>query len=182
MALPSAPVARTLKHTRTIQVDAYQRDDGLFDLEARLTDTKAYKVDLLSGRELLPGECIHDLSIRVTINERLDVVDVAAVSDAVPNPGVCETIAPAYGQLVGLNLLRSFRREVKSRMGRTSGCTHLSELTSVLPTAALQAFGSIVFRQRENAGPPFFIDQCHAYDRGGEIVREHYPQWFVSRD
>ncbi len=183
MALPPPAVARQPLHRRVVQVEAFQRDDGLFDLEAHLTDTKPRPIDLLSGpREA--GDPIHDMSLRVTIDDTFSIVAVTAAMPRVPNPGVCETITPRYGALVGLNLLRGFRKQVQARLGRTQGCTHLSELTAVLPTAALQSIGHLVRRDDPDAAsvPPFFIGQCHAYDRGGEVVRRHYPQWFVQAD
>ena len=42
----SSPVSRTLRHTRAIQVDAYARDDGLWDLDARITDVKTRDIAL----------------------------------------------------------------------------------------------------------------------------------------
>jgi hypothetical protein len=181
MALPPPSAARKPLHRRAIEIEAFQRDDGLFDLEARLTDAKTYPIELIRG-PLGAGEPIHDMTLRITIDAALTVVAVQACSDAVPVPGSCDAVNGAYGQMVGLNLLSGFRRAVKARLGGTRGCTHLTELTGVLPTAALQAIGHVV----RHAGsddpslPPFFIGQCHTYDRAGEVVRQHYPQWFVQ--
>ena len=42
-AMPlSTPASRDLLHLRDIQLRGYQREDGLFDIEAHLLDTKAY--------------------------------------------------------------------------------------------------------------------------------------------
>ena len=48
MSLPP-PVSRSLRHTRAIEVQAYARDDGLWDLDARITDVKQIDVTLASG-------------------------------------------------------------------------------------------------------------------------------------
>ena len=183
MALSPPSPARQPLHRRVVQVEAFQREDGLFDLEARLTDTKPHPVDLLSGRREA-GDPVHDMILRVTIDAQFTIVGAEADLSRVPMPGTCEAVAPKYERLVGLNLLRGFRRQVQARLGRTEGCTHLSELTAVLPTAALQ---SIAHRVRPidasvASEPPFYIGQCHAYDRSGEVVRRHYPQWFVQVD
>jgi hypothetical protein len=68
------------------------------------------------------------------------IVDAEAASDAVPYPGYCDTIGPAYKQLIGLSLLKHFRLHLKDRLSGVLGCTHLTELAQVLPTAAIQAF------------------------------------------
>ena len=180
MALPPPSVARKPLHRRAIEVEVFEREDGLFDLEARLTDTKHEPVDLISGR-IPAGEPIHDMLLRITIDAGYTIVDVSADMMSVPVRGVCETIAPAYAKLVGLNLLQGFRREAKARLGRSAGCTHLTELTGVLPTAALQSVPPVVADAVSTPSqPPFFIGQCHAYDRSGPVVQRHYPQWFVK--
>jgi hypothetical protein len=182
MALPAPSTARQPMHRRAVEIEAFQRDDGLYDLDARLTDVKTQPLELISGiREA--GDPVHDLCLRITIDAGFTIVAVETGAYSVPNPGVCETVGPMYQRLVGLNLLRGFRKAVQSRVGRTDGCTHLSELSALLPTVALQTFGHLVKpTEPDPSVPPFFIGQCHAYDRSGEVVRRHYPQWFIQAD
>ena len=182
MALPPA-VARQPLHRRAVTVEAFQREDGLFELEARLTDTKSRSIELIAGTRAA-GDPIHDLMLRVTLDADYTIVAAAADSMSVPVPGACDTVGPRYERLVGLNLLRGFRKAVHERLGRTQGCTHLTELTAVLPTAALQAFAHLTSQAApaDPSQPPFFIGHCHAYDRSGDVVRRHYPQWFVQAD
>jgi hypothetical protein len=182
MALPPPAVARQPLHRRVVSIEAFRRDDGCFDLEATLTDTKSHPVELIGGARA-PGDPIHDMVLRVTVDPGFDVVAVDVASLRVPVPGVCEGAAPRYRELVGLNLLRGFRKAVQARVGRTRGCTHLTELAALLPTAALQSFAHLAGHAAgSSTEPPFFLGQCHAYDRGGEVVRRHYPQWFVQAD
>ena len=176
--MPLTPPARQLKHTRSITVQAFSRDDGLWDVEARLTDMKTRDVELAAVVRKV-GEPIHDMTLRVTIDTSLRVVAASAISEAVPYPGSCENITPDYGQLVGLNLLNGFYREVRQRLSGVSGCTHLTELASVLPTAAVQAFAGDVFHTDGNADKqPFQLDRCHALRTDGAAVREFYPRWY----
>ena len=80
-----------------------------------------------------------------------------------PYPGQCDDHGDAYAALVGLNLLKGFRQAVKERLGGVAGCTHLTELTQVLPTAVIQAFAGEVLDTREDSEHrPFQIDRCHA--------------------
>jgi hypothetical protein len=182
MALPAPSTARQPLHRRAVQVEAFERDDGLYDLDARLIDVKTRPLELVSGiRDA--GDPVHDLSLRITVDATFTIVAVETGARSVPNPGICETVGPIYQRLVGLNLLRGFRKAVQSRVGRTEGCTHVSELSALLPTAALQSFGHLVPPPEPDPSvPPFFIGQCHAYDRSGEVVRRHYPQWFIQAD
>ncbi len=175
-------------HTRSIRVDAYARDDGLWDLEARLTDTKSRDFPLATG--LRPaGEPVHDMLLRVTIDEKLTIVEAVAESLAVPYPGHCDVIGPDYRKLVGLNLLQDFRRHLVGRLGGVHGCTHITELAKVLPTAAVQAFAGEVFKTRDSAYEghrddermPWQLDRCHALRVDGPAVAQFYPRWFEPR-
>lgn len=180
MPLSSPSSRRALKHTRAIQIEAFARDDGLWDLEARITDTKTREIQLEKG-VLPPGAALHDLSIRVTIDSRFEVVDVQAVSDAVPYPGHCDSIASAYRQMIGLNLVKGFRFALLGRMGGVAGCTHLTELATVLPTAAIQAFAGDEFDPHADGDKkPFQLDGCHALRTDGPVVVKHYPRWAVQ--
>ncbi|HQR72346.1 MAG TPA: DUF2889 domain-containing protein [Burkholderiaceae bacterium] len=175
-------------HTRSIRVDAYARDDGLWDLEAVLTDTKSRDFPLATGLRAA-GDPVHDMVLRVTIDTRANVVSAAAESRWVPYPGYCDTIAPDYGKLVGLNLLQDFRRHVQARLGGVHGCTHITELAKVLPTAAVQAFAGEVFKTRDSAHAgheqdekmPWQLDRCHALRTDGPAVAEFYPRWHQTK-
>jgi hypothetical protein len=180
----SSSVPRELRHTRAIQVDAFARDDGLWDLDARISDVKTRDIRLASG--LRPGGApVHDLWLRITINTDLIIVDAEASSDAVPYPGYCDTIAPAYKSLIGLSLTNHFRLRLKDRLAGVLGCTHLTELSLVLPTAAIQAFANDVIKTRDGDGDdmsteqPFQLDRCHALRVDGPAVAKYYPRWYA---
>lgn len=166
-------------HTRSIRVDAYARDDGLWDVEAVLVDTKSRDLELASGPRAA-GEPIHEMCLQVTIDNDLNVRDASATTSWVPYPGFCNQIEPDYRRLIGLNLARDFRRHVRERLGGVRGCTHLTELAGVLPTAAIQAFAGEVRRDdpamRERK--PFQLDHCHALVTTGPAVARFYPRWF----
>lgn len=146
----SQPVSRQLRHRRAIRADAYERADGLWDIEACLTDEKPRDVVLASG--VRPnGQPIHELWLRITIDRKLNVVDAEASSDWVPYPGLCQASNSAYRALIGLNLFDNFRRDAIRLLGGTAGCTHLTELCAVLPTAAIQAFAGDVWNTNKGA-------------------------------
>lgn len=185
MSLPSSNSSRMLKHTRAITVEAYAREDGLWDLDAHITDIKTRDAKLASGIRAA-GSPMHDLWLRVTITTELTIVDAFAVSDAVPYPGYCDRIGPDYKKLVGLNLMRGFRLGLKERLSGTAGCTHITELAQILPTAAIQAFAGDVLDTRDGANAdgqtekPFQLDRCHSLRSDGPAVAEYYPRWYTG--
>lgn len=185
MPLSPPSTRRALKHTRAIQIEAFARDDGLWDVDARITDIKTRDTSLASG--IRPaGQPVHDLWLRITVDTALNIVDAEAVSDAVPYPNHCDTIGPDYKKLIGLNLLKGFRDGVRQRLSGTNGCTHITELAAVLPTATIQAFAGEVLDTRDGASTdeqshkPFQLDRCHALRSDGEAVAKFYPRWAVK--
>ena len=185
MPLSPPTSRRALKHTRAIQIEAYARDDGLWDLDAHITDVKTRDIKLASG--IRPaGTPLHYLQLLITIDNQFNIIAAEAVSDLVPYPGHCDTIGPDYGKLVGLNLFKGFRDGVKQRLSGIHGCTHITELAMVLPTAAVQAFAGDVLDTRDGADAddqthkPFQLDRCHALRSDGEAVAKFYPRWAVK--
>ena len=177
MPLPVTDVERELRHTRKIRYEGYKRADGLWDIEGHLTDVKSHDNAMKVGVRRA-GQPIHEMWIRLTIDRHMTVLDAAASSDAVPYPGGCETIAPSYRRLIGLNLMKNFRRGVKQLFGDIKGCTHLTEMLGGFSTAAIQTFAGEMPEERADGGKPFQLDQCHALDTTGETVKKWYPKWY----
>lgn len=182
MALPSAAPARQLVHRRAIDIAVYLRDDALWEVDARLTDVKTRDTPLATGVRPA-GEPIHDLLLRLVVDERFNVVEAGARSDRVPYPGQCDDHGDSFDRLVGLNLLRGFRAAVDERLGGVLGCTHLTELSRTLPTAVVQAFAGRVLDTRGTGDvQPFQIDRCRVLRSDSPTVRTHYPRWYRPRD
>lgn len=183
MALPPASADRQLKHQRCFDVQVFARADGLWEVDARLTDVKTR--DLPTAGGVRPaGVPLHEMLLRLVVDTELNIREAGAETYWMPYAGQCDGYGDAYGRLVGLNLLRGFRGELKERLGGVLGCTHITELAQVLPTAVIQAFAGEVIDTREggsDGAPPFQIDRCHALRRDGEAVRLFYPRWYRPR-
>lgn len=178
MPLPPSSVERTLVQLRSVQLFGYKRTDGRWDIEARITDTKNHDYPI-SSKTIARGEPVHDMWVRVTIDHQMNVLDASASSDAAPYDEHCTAIAPDYRRhLVGLNLFRGFRKDIKERLGGIHGCSHITELLNYLPTAALQTFASDVQDNADSGVKPFQLDRCHALESHSEAVRRYYPRWF----
>ncbi len=176
MPLTTPTVTRERLHRRTVTYHGYRRSDDLFDIEGHIVDTKDFDFQLLAG--LRPaGEPIHEMWVRVTIDCRLTIRAIEAVTDSMPYPGACNRIGPAYQKLVGANLVTGFRKRLHDTMGGVHGCTHLTELLSYLPTAAVQTFAGFR-REDEGEHKPFQLDRCHALETTTDAVRDYYPKWY----
>lgn len=188
MPLPTSESPRQLKHRRQIDVQVYVREDGLWEADARLSDVNTRDAQLPSGVRPA-GEPIHDMLLRVVVDRSMTIVAAGSESLSVPYPGHCDQHGhdagqgpgDAYARLVGLNLMRDFRRALRERVGGALGCTHLTELAQVLPTAMVQAFAGDVIDTRgdgEDAQRPFQIDRCHALRSSAPAVQMFYPRWY----
>ncbi|HEX7403974.1 MAG TPA: DUF2889 domain-containing protein, partial [Usitatibacter sp.] len=58
-------VARELLHTRAIEIHGYRREDGLYDIEGHLVDTKPRDIKLAAGVRKA-GEPVHGMWLRIT--------------------------------------------------------------------------------------------------------------------
>jgi Protein of unknown function (DUF2889) len=175
-------ITRTPLHTRSLNVQVFERSDGWFDVEASLVDVKQIDMHLATGLRLA-GEPVHNMQLNLVVDRHLTILQAGSATRAMPYPGQCDQHGNAYAQLVGLNLLQGFRAQIKQRLSGIKGCTHLSELAGVLPTAVIQAFAGHVLDTREGTAeghPPYQIDKCHALRRDGQVVKTHYPRWFVQ--
>ena len=180
MTLPQAAASRQLKHRRQIDVQVYARGNGQWEVDALLIDTKTRVAQMAEGPRP-PGTPIHEMLLRLVVNEKLDILEAGSETRWMPYTGTCDEHGHVYGRLVGLNLLQNFRKAARERVGGVQGCTHISELAQVLPTAVVQAFAGEVIDTRgtaEGASQPFQIDRCHALRSDGEPVRLHYPRWY----
>ena len=65
----SPPQERELLHSRDIVLRGYRRADGLYDIEAQLTDTKSYGFGNRDRGYIEAGEPIHGMWLRLTVDE-----------------------------------------------------------------------------------------------------------------
>jgi Protein of unknown function (DUF2889) len=165
---------RKLLHTRHVACHAYQRSDGLIDIEAEVRDITPDGTDLFF--KILPaGAPIHDMRIVMTVNQNLVIQTITARMHATPTP-YCPEIESAYAALAGLQIGAGWRKQVKARVGGRHGCTHLTELIlGTMATTAMQASFAI-----ERALPDWHallkedvtaIDSCHTYRSEGEAAK-----------
>ena len=183
-------VNRKLVHTRQVEIQVFRREDALWDIEATLADVKTQDAPLPSG-DRKAGDPMHDMLLCLTVDQGFNVVASKAHSRRNPYPGYCEAAAQGYEKLVGLNLIKGFRKAVRERLGMVQGCTHISELSQFLPTAAIQAFAgepdtfdtikSVLADPRAAPEPEdkhFQIDRCNAMRSDGPAVQLYFPKWF----
>jgi hypothetical protein len=200
----SPPVGRQHLHTRRVTCQGFFREDGLWDIEGRITDEKSYEHANEWRGPLKAGDFVHDMSIRLTLDHKFTIVDVEAVTDKSPYR-ICGDVAPDFRKLIGLRVGGGFHREVRARLGGVHGCTHIVELLGPVATTAFQTMSSGKARElnrahlarTEGGAPepvpaptskprrkpkPYVIDTCHAWAADGPVVRRWAPDFYTGPD
>ena len=180
----SPPATREPLHHRRVDCRGYRRADGLWDIEGHLTDVKAYTFENAWRGRIQPGEPLHEMWLRLTLDDELTVIRAEAATVAGPYE-VCPAITPAFAKLEGLRIGPGWRRAVQARLGGVRGCTHLVELLGPIATTAYQTIYSWRAQREpriEAERPPRHLDSCHALARDGEVVRYHHPRWYTGPD
>lgn len=127
------------------------------------------------------GMPVHDMRVRMTIDQTLTIREMEAVSDAMPYPGECDGITPAYKKLIGMKIEAGFRLRVLQMMGGVKGCSHLTEIVCVMASGAIQTLAGQLPSWHDPDKRPFQINGCHALVDTGEAVRKYYPRWHRPR-
>ena len=181
MSLPTAAPRRHL-HTRTITCEGFARDDGLWDIEARMVDSKTYATDEPYRGHRPAGMHVHEMRLRLTVDTDKNVRDITVATLHAPYDA-CFTVAPAYKRLIGANLARGWRKSVQAAVGGTAGCTHLKELLMPAATVAFQSMGSwpkdgevaTEAAPDRHVEKPYFIDGCKAWASDDVVVKRLFP-------
>jgi len=132
---------RRLMHRRSIECTGYLRNDGLWEVEARLVDTKPFaQRDHFRG-ELQPGDPVHDIGVRLAVDDALTIREAETTMRATPFP-TCVDVEPILQRLVGERIGPGWRDLVRRKIGRLETCTHLSELLGPAVTTLYQTMST----------------------------------------
>lgn len=187
----SAPADREHIHTRQVTCQGFRRADGLWDIEGHLTDVKTYGFHTEERGRLAPGDPIHQMWMRLTVDDKLTVRAIEAVTDDSPYLA-CGSITPAFQTLVGLRIGPGWTRAIKERLGGPKGCTHLVELLGPLATTAFQTVFPILAREaalkakaegrpvQDGKERPVLLNMCHILASDGEVARKHWPEHYTG--
>ena len=178
--LPPPTAARRQLHQREIKLQAFAREDGLYDMEAMIEDVKPEPF-ATPTRYFDAGVPIHLMAVRLTVNSAFEVVHVDASMVRTPFQTICPEATHAMQSLVGCNLLKGFRRAVAERLTPRLRCTHLAELVTLLPTLAVQALvQGKTEAEMPSDKPPLKLNGCQAWRSDGELAREFLPRWYTG--
>lgn len=183
----SPPAAREAIHNRSYDFRGYRREDGLWDIEGRIRDSKTYDFENAHRGRVEAGEPVHEMEVRLTLNDGFEVVAAEAATHAAPF-AICPAITPNFERLAGLKVGPGWREAVRKRVGGVEGCTHIVEMIYAMATVAYQTMVPVLSREdklgsQEKGAPrkrPSLIDSCHAFASDGEVVRRSWPDFYTG--
>ncbi len=195
----SSPPERELLHSRDIVLRGYRRADGLYDIEAQLTDSKTHGFGNRDRGYIGAGEPIHGMWLRFTLDDTMHIVACEAAMDHTPYT-VCTGAAPNFAHLTGLQIKPGFLKEAAKRVGHSAGCTHLRELLQQMATTAFQTISPATARREvasadmekrgsdrfdariaaKMGGPPAILNTCIAYSSDSPVVKRRWPEHYTG--
>ena len=186
MPLPE-PAPRKHVHTRAIDYRGYEREDGMWDIEAHMTDTKTYQFSNNWRGDVKIGEPLHEMLLRVTIDDAFVIRDVEAVTENSPFK-MCPDIAPVYKSLVGIKMGRGWRKAIRMKVGGVQGCTHLTELLFPMATVAMQTIWPLLRHRKKRPDSevdasekrPVVLNTCHAWATDSPVVKENAAKFYTG--
>jgi len=178
MAL-SPPVARKHRHTRAIEINGYEREDGLWDMEGMISDYKPEPYGDMQERR--DDGMVHKMHVRLTVDTDFLIHEAESFSEITPY-GLCSEINPNFSRLAGLTIGPGFNRKARERIGGTAGCTHIVELLPQMATATMQTIWPVRDALSDASNPdgkPGILNTCHAWAEYSPVVQRNYPEFYV---
>ena len=147
----SPAMPREALHKRQINCNGFVREDGLYDIEAELTDHKTYAFPSDFRGTVTPDLPVHHMVLRITINKNRVIQHAEAITITGPY-AICPTANNVFSNLIGLQIGPGWRRKVQAAIGGRHGCTHITELLGPVATIAYQTLYGEEARRKRRSG------------------------------
>ena len=166
-------------HHRSIDLRFYRRRDGLYEVEGCLLDRKTHPFRRqLTNEDTPAGTPIHDIVVRLVVDDTLLVHDAQALMRTTPFD-VCQGATATLEPLKGLRMGAGWNKRVRELLGRSASCTHIMELLGPMATTAFQGLApqrlAAVNEPGNEAMRLAKVDSCYAYGAEREVVARLWP-------
>lgn len=180
----SKPQPRKHIHTRHIHCRGFHREDGLWDIEGWFADTKTYSFDNEDRGGIRSGESIHEMGVRLTVDDDLVVVAAEVAIEAAPF-SLCGDIASSYAALKGMRIGPGWRKALAQRFGAVKGCSHITDLLVGPLTATAFQTVTTARHSRETVTDqetrPALLDTCHALAGDSAVTKRMWPALYTGK-
>ena len=156
-------------HRRQVECIGYRRDDWLWDIEGHLVDTKSYDLKDLDRGPAPAGQPLHEMWLRLTVDDDLNVVGVEASTVWGPYD-MCGDITPNFQVLKGLAIKAGWTQKTR-------------ELLGPMATTAFQTVYPLRARREREQGVrkrPRLLDSCHAWASDSPVIAKRHPEFYTG--
>jgi len=193
-------------HTRRIECEGFRRADGMFEIDGHITDIRPFPYYGHWSNDVVDGKPVHEMWLRLVIDENKTIVDVEAALDHTPFP-TCGEVTNHYKRLIGITIGPGLGKQVFDQVGGTEGCTHVTGLVQTMATTLLQALaseaqrvrpgdetlsGDDLLRQRmqkvgdaftNSAAPGYtLLNTCYSHSSSGPVVKRLAPEYHQAKN
>ena len=166
-------------HSRTITVNTYEIDDSSLLIEGDLVDERFFPSYYYSRSEFLDPGIIHDIRVEMKVSlPRLEITEARAQMRKIPIKE-CLGVESSAEKIVGIRIKPGFSRDLKERLGGTSGCLHMTTLIYHMGAAAVQGMWAWYSRKREGGStrsldydPGILKDSCWLWRENGPFFEK----------
>ena len=167
-------------HNRNVHCEGFLREDGLWDIEVFLIDSKTYSFNNMHREYISAGEPLHDMALRLTLDDKRQIIDIEAEINASPY-NICPQAVKNCQKLKGEYVVTGFNRKVIKALGGEKGCRHITDLLAYAGTIAYQTLWkektggeseSITLEEAKSIEKKF-ANSCFAFKKDGEVYNEY---------
>jgi len=155
-------------HRRSIVMESFDDPRG-HRISATLKDERPWAE---SDAEV---PVLHSMVLEVLVDPvSLTIIDARAEMKNFPH-AECQSIEPAFRQLIGLSVMRGYNKAVQNVLGRERSCTHLEFLARAIGPMTIQVMASSHSRSGRNSVAEsgsstmsaWLVNSCHLWAEGG---------------
>tara|TARA_R110002073_G_scaffold319392_4_gene493986 strand:- start:5557 stop:6114 length:558 start_codon:yes stop_codon:yes gene_type:complete len=157
----SEPTTRKFINQRTICIKGYECENGGLEIEGTLVDTRTEAITLLNGNFKPQGTPLHSIQSIMTLSEDMIIEKLTVDYDALPDKSCIVPYSGTYDNLIGIDTKKNLKIQLRDRIPRAEGCTHLNVLIDIM---AASAFQTAYNRQKQETGCNFLDNSCYTWN------------------
>jgi hypothetical protein len=175
MPLP-APQSRTHLHTRSVVYRGYHREDGLWDIEAEMTDVKTHTLERSERGLMPPGTPVHDLAIRVTLDDSMTIRAISSAMNHTPF-GECQQGNDPMQKMVGTTMGSGWQYTIDRAIGGAKVAPICARCFSTWPQRPIRPFPRIVSACAGRQGCPPHRAPSHRFTWANALAGLSTDPW-----
>ncbi len=154
-------------HSREIKTQVWLLDNGNWEIESNLVDTKGYDTKVGLGKDLPAGDPLHQMKIVIEASAVGEICDITIQMPDTPFQ-YCPEVIRNFDQLKGEFMSKGWNQLLNERFSKAQGCRHLIDMLRNAATVLFQAMA--YSRNLTPDDMSYWVNTCHAMREDGEVA------------